>query len=109
MSGLKLYMMVEDRGRDELSAQNMMRKHETKEASVDNFAATMWQLGETACRLNAREHPDSKAIYIGIGQVDKLYACLKDLTAERRARLDEALRWFLLNREEDSLNDAWAD
>lgn len=32
-------------------------------------------------------------------QVDKLYAGLKDLARERRAKLDEALQLFTLNRE----------
>lgn len=36
-------------------------------------------------------------------QVDKLYAGLKDLAGERRAKLDEALRLFTLNREVDDL------
>jgi len=36
-------------------------------------------------------------------QVDKLYAGLKDLAGERRAKLDEALQLFMLNREVDDL------
>lgn len=36
-------------------------------------------------------------------QVDKLYAGLKDLAGERRAKLDEALRLFQLSREVDDL------
>ena len=32
-------------------------------------------------------------------QVDKLYAGLKDLANERRAKLDDALKLFRLNRE----------
>jgi spectrin beta len=35
--------------------------------------------------------------------VDKLYAGLKDLAGERRAKLDEALQLFMLNREVDDL------
>lgn len=36
-------------------------------------------------------------------QVDRLYAGLKDLARERRARLDEALQLFTFNREVDDL------
>lgn len=32
-------------------------------------------------------------------QVDKLYASLKDLAGERRGKLDEVLRLYMLNRE----------
>jgi len=103
MSEQELYMMVEDRGKDEFSAQNLMKKHEILETSVEDFASTIRQLGETARQLIAEEHPDSEAIGVRIGQVDKLYAGLKDLAAERRAKLDDALKLFMLNREVDDL------
>ena len=32
-------------------------------------------------------------------QVDKLYASLKDMTGERRGKLDEVLKLYMLNRE----------
>merc|ERR1719412_1581369 len=99
MSEQELYMMVEDRGKDEFSAQNLMKKHGTLESTVDDYAETIRQLGETARQLIADEHPESEAINIRIGQVDKLYAGLKDLAAERRAKLDDALKLFMLNRE----------
>merc|ERR1719232_1107204 len=103
MSEQELYMMVEDRGKDEFSAQNLMKKHEILETSVEEFAATIRQLGETARQLIADDHPDSEAIAVRIGQVDKLYAGLKELANERRAKLDDALKLFMLNREVDDL------
>lgn len=42
-------------------------------------------------------------------QVDKLYAGLKDLAGERRAKLEEALQLFMLNREVDDLEQWIAD
>lgn len=48
MSEQELYMMVEDRGKDEISAQNLMKKHDTLEHSVEHYADTIRQLGETA-------------------------------------------------------------
>merc|ERR1712038_1404224 len=103
MSEQELHMMVEDRGKDEFSAQNLMKKHGTLESTVDDYAETIRQLGETARQLIADEHPKKEAIAVRIGQVDKLYAGLKDLAAERRAKLDDALKLFMLNREVDDL------
>merc|ERR550539_2354457 len=103
MSEQELYMMVEDRGKDEFSAQNLMKKHEILETSVEDFASTIRQLGEEARQLIADGHPESEAIGVKIGQVDKLHAGLKDLAAERRAKLDDALKLFMLNREVDAL------
>merc|ERR1712142_303034 len=90
-------------GKDEFSAQNLMKKHEILETSVEDFASTIRQLGETARQLIADEHPKKEAIAVRIGQVDKLYAGLKDLAAERHAKLDDALKLFMLNREVDDL------
>merc|ERR1712106_1160722 len=44
-----------------------------------------------------------ETIGVRIGQVDKLYAGLKELANERRAKLDDALKLFMLNREVDDL------
>merc|ERR1719211_790446 len=103
MSEQELYMMVEDRGKDEFSAQNLMKKHGTLESTVDDYAETIRQLGETARQLIADGHPENEAINVRIGQVEKLYAGLRDLAAERRAKLDDALKLFMLNREVDDL------
>merc|ERR1719370_2146429 len=103
MSEQELYMMVEDRGKDEFSAENLMKKHATQESAVDDYAEAVRQLGETARQLIADGHPDSEMIGVRIGQVDKLYAGLKDLASERRAKLDDALKLFMLNREVDDL------
>merc|ERR1719430_1954413 len=103
MSEQELYMMVEDRGKDEFSAQNLMKKHDSLETSVEDYADNVRQLGEKARQLIADGHPESEAIGVRIGQVDKLYAGLKDLAAERRAKLDDALKLFMLNREVDDL------
>lgn len=57
MSEQELYMMVEDRGKDEISAQNLMKKHEILEQAVDDYAQTIRQLGETVRQLTSEEHP----------------------------------------------------
>lgn len=58
--------------------------------------------GDRCLTLN-RESVDSELIAVKQAQVDKLYAGLKDLAGERRAKLDEALQLFMLNREVDDL------
>lgn len=57
MSEQELYMMVEDRGKDEISAQNLMKKHETLELAVDTYADTIRQLGDIARQLTSENHP----------------------------------------------------
>ncbi|KAL0280603.1 UNVERIFIED_CONTAM: hypothetical protein PYX00_001846 [Menopon gallinae] len=109
MSEQELYMMVEDRGKDEISAENLMKKHETLELAVEDYADTIRQLGETARQLTSEHHPQSDQIAVKQSQVDKLYAGLKDLAGERRAKLDEALQLFMLNREVDDLEQWIAD
>ncbi|KAL1435039.1 hypothetical protein MTO96_001586 [Rhipicephalus appendiculatus] len=103
MSEQELYMMVEDRGRDEVSAQKLRKKHQNLEAAVDDYAETVRQLGDTARRLVQEGHPDSDQITVRQSQVDKLYAGLRDLALERRQKLEEALRLFALSREVDDL------
>lgn len=109
MSEQELYMMVEDRGKDEISAQNLMKKHETLELAVEDYADTIRQLGETVRQLGAEQHPCSEQMAVKQSQVDKLYAGLKDLAGERRAKLEESLQLFMLNREFSDLEQWIAD
>merc|ERR1711971_1099587 len=103
MSEQELYMMVEDRGKDEFSAQNLMKKHGTLESTVDDYSENVRQLGEVANQLTAESHPQAGPIGVRLSQVEKLYAGLKELANERRAKLDNALKLFMLNREVDDL------
>ncbi|XP_059484523.1 spectrin beta chain isoform X2 [Neocloeon triangulifer] len=109
MSEQELYMMVDDRGKDEISAQNLMKKHDTLEVTVEDYANTIRQLGETARQLTSESREDSDQIALKQSQVEKLYAGLKDLAGERRAKLDEALQLFMLSREVDDLEQWIAD
>ncbi|XP_045479704.1 spectrin beta chain isoform X5 [Harmonia axyridis] len=109
MSEQELYMMVEDRGKDETSARNFMKKHESLEAAVEAFADTIRSLGETVRSLAAEGHPLAEQVAVKQSQLDKLYAGLKDLAGERRAKLDEALQLFLLNRDVGDLEQWIAD
>ncbi|KAI8116109.1 Spectrin beta chain [Lucilia cuprina] len=109
MSEQELYMMVEDRGKDEVSAQNLMKKHENLEQSIEDYANTIRQLGEVARQFNIDDVSSGDAVAVKQSQLDKLYAGLKDLAGERRARLNEALQLFMLSREVDDLEQWIAD
>merc|ERR1719510_2645087 len=68
MSEQELYMMVEDRGKDEFSAQNLMKKHEALEASVTDYRNNVRDLGEIARQLQAESHPQSETIGVRLSQ-----------------------------------------
>uniref|UniRef100_A0A3B4XRQ7 PH domain-containing protein n=1 Tax=Seriola lalandi dorsalis TaxID=1841481 RepID=A0A3B4XRQ7_SERLL len=70
----------------------MLKKHQILEQAVEDYADTVHQLSSTS-----RGGEKSQS------QVDKLYAGLKDLSEERRGKLDERFRLFQLNREVDDL------
>jgi len=103
MSEQELYMMIEDRGKDEFSAQNLMKKHESLENVVEDYAQTVRQLGDVSRHLIQEGHPESESIAIRQSQIEKLYAGLKDLANERRGRLNDALQLYSLSREFDDI------
>ncbi|KAJ1156330.1 hypothetical protein NDU88_009054 [Pleurodeles waltl] len=103
MSEQELYMMSEEKAKDEQSAVSMLKKHQILEQAVEDYAETVHQLSKTSRALVADSHPESERISMRQSQVDKLYAGLKDLSEERRGKLDERHRLFQLNREVDDL------
>uniref|UniRef100_A0A8C7MDC6 Spectrin beta chain n=1 Tax=Oncorhynchus kisutch TaxID=8019 RepID=A0A8C7MDC6_ONCKI len=103
MSEQELYMMSEEKAKDEQSSVAMLKKHQIVEQSVEDYAETVHQLSKTSRGLTAAGHPESERIGMRQSQVDKLYAGMKDLSEERRGKLDERFRLFQLNREVDDL------
>ncbi|XP_063047258.1 spectrin beta chain, non-erythrocytic 1-like isoform X3 [Engraulis encrasicolus] len=103
MSEQELYMMSEEKAKDEQSSVAMLKKHQIVEQAVEDYAETVHQLSKTSRALVAAGHPESERIGMRQSQVDKLYAGLKDLSEERRGKLDERSRLFQLNREVDDL------
>uniref|UniRef100_A0A452UM23 Spectrin beta chain n=1 Tax=Ursus maritimus TaxID=29073 RepID=A0A452UM23_URSMA len=103
MSEQELYMMSEEKAKDEQSAVSMLKKHQILEQAVEDYAETVHQLSKTSRALVADSHPESERISMRQSKVDKLYAGLKDLAEERRGKLDERHRLFQLNREVDDL------
>lgn len=103
MSEQELYMMSDDRGKDEFTSQNIKRKHEAIESAIKDYNSTMKQLKETANSLINENVADSERITQRQNEINRLYTQLNELAAERHARLDEGLELFKLNREIEDL------
>ena len=58
MSEQELYMMAEDRAKDEMGANNMLKKHGGLEKTVEDYAETIRLLGERSRTLLDEAHPD---------------------------------------------------
>ena len=58
MSEQELYMMGEERSKDEIGAQNMMKKHQNLEKAVEDYADVVRQLGERSRNLMETDHPE---------------------------------------------------
>uniref|UniRef100_A0A672Z513 Spectrin beta chain n=1 Tax=Sphaeramia orbicularis TaxID=375764 RepID=A0A672Z513_9TELE len=103
MGEQELHMMSEEKAKDEQSALVMVKKHQTLEQALEDYAQTIHQLANSSRLMVTSEHPESERINLRQAQVDKLYAGLKDLAEERRGRLQERLRLTQLKREVDDL------
>jgi hypothetical protein len=58
MSEQELYMMGDERAKDEIGAQNFMKKHQVLENAVEDYADVVRQLGEKSRTLIDSEHPE---------------------------------------------------
>ena len=58
MSEQELYMISEERARDEVGAGNMLKKHANMEKTVEDYADVVRQLGDRARQLIDQDHPD---------------------------------------------------
>lgn len=58
MSEQELYMMGEERAKDEIGAQNMLKKHQNLESAVEDYTDVVRQLGERSRTLIEQEHPE---------------------------------------------------
>ncbi|XP_062454825.1 spectrin beta chain, non-erythrocytic 2 [Rhea pennata] len=103
MGEQELHMMSQEKAKDELSAQAMVSKHLVLEQALRDYAHTVQQLSGQSRELVASGHPESERLTLRQGQVDKLYASLKELAEERRAKLQEHQRLCQLKRDVDDL------
>ncbi|KAI3352715.1 hypothetical protein L3Q82_020167 [Scortum barcoo] len=95
---------------DEQSAVTMQKKHQIVEQAVEDYAETVHQLSKTSRGLVADGHPErcshtslSVSACVSLRWINCTHDGLKDLSEERRGKLDERLRLFQLNREVDDL------
>lgn len=111
--------------KDEQNAQNQLKKHTQLEGEVEDHAANIQALGDKCRELTANakvqinEDGTETAVLISGHltdalskrqmQIDKLYAGLKDLAQERRLRLEETVKLFMLHRDIDDLEQWIAD
>uniref|UniRef100_A0AC35TJQ1 Spectrin beta chain n=1 Tax=Rhabditophanes sp. KR3021 TaxID=114890 RepID=A0AC35TJQ1_9BILA len=109
MSEQELYMMQDERGKDEFSTQNQIKNHERLLVDILQYSDTIKDLSNRAEKFINEKSPLSDQIAIRQSQIEKLYAGLKDLCKERRARLDETLQLYELHREIDDLLQWIAD
>nr|XP_033811557.1 spectrin beta chain, non-erythrocytic 2 isoform X2 [Geotrypetes seraphini] len=103
MGEQELHMMSEEKAKDELNAQAMLKKHLVMEQELGDYAQTIHQLANASRDMVSSGHPESDRITLRQGQVDKLYASLKDLAEERRAKLEESQCLCQLKRDMEDL------
>uniref|UniRef100_A0A7N4V7Y2 Spectrin beta chain, erythrocytic n=1 Tax=Sarcophilus harrisii TaxID=9305 RepID=A0A7N4V7Y2_SARHA len=99
MGEQELHMMGQEKAKDELSAQAEVKKHQVLEQALADYAHTVHQLAASSQDMIAAHD----RLTIRQAQVEKLYASLKELAVERRARLLEHQRLCQLRRDLDDL------
>ena len=106
MGEQELYMMTDEKARDELGSQLQLKKHNQIENEIEDHAVQIRQLGDISKQLiqdNQEYEMVRDLITKRQSQIDKLYASLKDLAQERRDTLEQTIKLFLLNRDIDDI------
>uniref|UniRef100_A0A8C6T493 Spectrin beta chain n=1 Tax=Neogobius melanostomus TaxID=47308 RepID=A0A8C6T493_9GOBI len=103
LSEQELHMMNEEKGKDEPSTLQLLKKHLVLEQTIEDYAETIGLLSQQCRQLLEMGHPDCERISKRQAQVDRLYVSLKDLVEERKSRLEQQYWLYQLNREVDEL------
>ncbi|KAJ8369315.1 hypothetical protein SKAU_G00093430 [Synaphobranchus kaupii] len=103
LSEQELHMMNEEKGKDEPSTLQLLKKHLVLEQTIEDYAETIGLLSQQCRQLLELGHPDSEQISKRQSQIDRLYVSLKDLVEERKSRLEQQYWLYQLNREVDEL------
>ncbi|XP_075692211.1 spectrin beta chain, non-erythrocytic 4 [Rhinoderma darwinii] len=103
LSEQELLMMNDEKGKDEQSTLQLLKKHLMVEQTIENYEETIAQLSRQCRSLLDLGHPDSEQISRRQSQIDRLYVSLKDLVEERKGRLEQQYWLFQLSREVDEL------
>uniref|UniRef100_A0A8C3I977 Spectrin beta chain n=1 Tax=Chrysemys picta bellii TaxID=8478 RepID=A0A8C3I977_CHRPI len=99
----ELLLLNEEKGKDEQSTLQLLKKHLVLEQSIENYEETIAQLSRQCRALLELGHPDSEQISRRQSQADRLYVSLKDLVEERKAGLEQQYWLYQLSREVDDL------
>ncbi|KAM9260145.1 LOW QUALITY PROTEIN: spectrin beta chain, non-erythrocytic 4-like [Morus bassanus] len=99
----ELLLMSDEKGKDEQSTLQLLKKHLLMEQTVENYEETITQLSRQCRALLELGHPQSEQVSRRQSQVDRLYVSLKDLVEERKAKLEQQYWLYQLNREVDEL------
>uniref|UniRef100_A0A8D3BE58 Spectrin beta chain n=1 Tax=Scophthalmus maximus TaxID=52904 RepID=A0A8D3BE58_SCOMX len=91
LSEQELHMMNEEKGKDEPSTLQLLKKHLVLEQTIEDYAETIGLLSQHE-QISKRQ-----------SQIDRLYVSLKDLVEERKSRLEQQYWLYQLNREVDEL------
>lgn len=106
MGEQELYMMSDEKAKDEAGAQLQLNKHNQIEHEIEDHALQIRALGDMSRQL-IQDNQDNEAVRDLVNkrqtQIDRLYAGLKDLAQERRGLLEQAIKLFLLNRDIDDI------
>nr|CDS28968.2 spectrin beta chain [Hymenolepis microstoma] len=108
MGEQELYLMGDEKAKDEQGATNAMKKHELLQKIIENYSSEIRSLGDRSRAMIESGHPESEIVATKQSRVDKMYAGLHDLCLERRLRLEEILKLYSLLREILDL-EAWID
>nr|XP_040048119.1 spectrin beta chain, non-erythrocytic 4-like isoform X4 [Gasterosteus aculeatus aculeatus]XP_040048201.1 spectrin beta chain, non-erythrocytic 4-like isoform X4 [Gasterosteus aculeatus aculeatus] len=103
LSEQELHMMNEEKGKDEPSTLQLLKKHLVLEQTIEDYAETVGLLSQQCRQLLEMGHPDCEQISKRQCQIDRLYVSLKDLVEERKSRLEQQYWLYQLNREVDEL------
>ncbi|KAM9453540.1 spectrin beta chain, non-erythrocytic 4-like isoform 6-T6 [Salvelinus alpinus] len=103
LSEQELHMMNEEKGKDEPSTLQLLKKHLVLEQTIEDYAETIGLLSQQCRQLLEMGHPDSEQISKCQCQMDRLYVSLKDLVEERKSRLEQQYWLYQLNHEVDEL------
>ncbi|XP_029454757.1 spectrin beta chain, erythrocytic [Rhinatrema bivittatum] len=103
ISEQQLYMIDDEKPKDEESAVVMVKRHLTLQQTVEHYGNNIKHLADRAQQLLASEHPEGEQIIRRQGEVDKKYAGVRDLADKRRHKLQDLYHLFQLRREVEDL------
>lgn len=89
--------------------QNMIKKHEILEHSIEDYEEEIRKLGDMAKELIDSQHPEKDEIANRQSKVERAYAGLKDIASRRREKLQQALQFHSLKSQFDDLLEYISD